>query len=64
MIFNEKKFKTLVHYICHKYDSGDGIDSDKLNKILWNIDTAYYRVYGFSLTGAVYTKDCSEELLR
>ncbi len=54
------KLKNLTHYILTKCDEEkllDKLGSIKLNKILWFIDTAYFRMKRESLSGVdVYLK--------
>lgn len=51
-----EKQKTLVHYISHKAVDPTILGATKLNKVLWFIDTSYYRKYKKSLTGLTYIK--------
>jgi len=55
MEFNRKKFKTIVHYICHAAEK-DALGATKLNKILWYADSISYLETGIPLTGETYIK--------
>jgi len=56
-MYDSKKFKNLVHYICWKCsDDPSKLGSVKLNKTLWLSDLSAYYNTGDSLTGARYVK--------
>lgn len=56
-MYDAKKFKNLVHYICWKCsDNPSRLGSVKLNKALWLADLSAYYNTGNSLTGARYVK--------
>lgn len=56
-MYDKKKFKTLVHYICaQRCGDPSSLGAVKLNKILWLCDfRAFYRL-GHPITGARYVK--------
>lgn len=53
-MINEEKLKELILYIAHKM--GGSVDEQILFRILWKIDTAYFKGTGKSLTGLTYIK--------
>lgn len=55
-MYDRRKFKALVHYICSQRSGDPKLGAVKLNKILWLADlTAYYQL-GHAITGARYVK--------
>ena len=55
-MFNKDKYKSLVHYICHRADE-EKLGSTKLNKILWFSEATNYLSTGKSITGETFKKD-------
>jgi hypothetical protein len=51
--FNREKTKAVILYVLHRCP---GIDSDKLEKLLYFIDFDYYELYEESFMGMTYTK--------
>lgn len=56
MEFKRDKFKSLVHYICHRADVNK-LGATKLNKILWYVDSINYVNNGVPVTGETYNKE-------
>lgn len=54
--YNEPKFKSLVHYICHKCNESKKLGSIKLNKILYFSDLTSYLLFEKPITGETYIK--------
>jgi hypothetical protein len=51
------KFKTLVHYICHRMsDDPAKLGQTKLNKILWYSDVMMFKRRGHPITDTRYIK--------
>lgn len=51
------KFKTLVHYVCHRMSSDPAsLGLTKLNKILWYSDVWMFKRRGTPITQARYVK--------
>ena len=56
-MFNQDKFKTLVHYVCWRCsDDPASLGAVKLNKILWFSDVIAFAERGAPITGARYVK--------
>ena len=56
MDFDRKKFKQLVHYVCHRCGDPRRLGSIKLNKILWFAEMLTFERTGETLTGEQYVK--------
>ena len=56
MAINWEKFKSAIHYVCHKADDPSVLGAIKLNKVLWYSDAINYVVSGKSITGETYLK--------
>jgi hypothetical protein len=55
-MFDRKKFKALVYYVCWQCPDPTRLGSVKLNKVLWFADTEAFVERGSSITGARYVK--------
>ena len=55
-MFDRKKFKSLVHYVCWKCQDPTKLGATKLNKVLWFADVESFVAAGQPLTGAKYVK--------
>ncbi len=56
MALNWDKFKSAIHYVCHKADDPSVLGAIKLNKVLWYSDVISYMISGKSITGETYIK--------
>lgn len=56
MEFDQKKFKTMVHYVCHTCPDPSKLGKTKLNKILWASEAEYYLRMGKPIVGETYVK--------
>jgi hypothetical protein len=55
-VWDPKKLKALVHYICSKCPDRNLLGATKLNKILWYSDAIALQMWGAPITGETYVK--------
>lgn len=56
MVFDEKKLKSVLHYIIHKCDDKFNIGKTVLHKLLYFSDFDFYELYEEKMTGETYIK--------
>ncbi|MCH9852857.1 MAG: SocA family protein [Alphaproteobacteria bacterium] len=47
---NTDKLKSIIHYICNKYNDSNSVGAIKMNKILWFFDKFWYQQHLESAT--------------
>lgn len=55
-LFDKRKYKALVHYICSTSKDPNKLGSTKLHKILWLTDMLAFLNYNKPITNEVYIK--------
>ena len=55
-MYNEEKFKELVHYVCWKSEDPAKLGATKLNKVLWFSELNTFLRTGSSISGSKFVK--------
>ena len=55
-VFDQGVFDNLVHYVIASCPDTGKLGSTKLQKILWKVDTGWYKLHAKPITGASYVK--------
>jgi uncharacterized phage-associated protein len=56
ILFNQEKFKQVLHFIIHKAATIDNVGKTVLYKMIYFSDLDFYELYNTSITGEAYFK--------